>query len=68
MDNGHLETMRADCPPQHAHKLHLFLDSLPDHQGEDTPDPYYGAIEGFDTVYDLIHKGCEAILERKIKS
>jgi protein-tyrosine phosphatase len=95
MDNGHLNAMRAICPPQYVPKLHLFLDALYDHSGltdsdfendvlkivtsdreapegrktlRDVPDPYYGAIGGFAEVYDLIHAGCEAILDHTIKS
>jgi protein-tyrosine phosphatase len=67
MDNGHYESMRSLCPPKHRHKLHLFLDSLPDFEGTDVPDPYYGAIGGFAEVYDLIYAGCEAIVNHKIK-
>lgn len=68
MDAGHLEIMRSDCPPAHTHKLHLFLDFLPEHKGADVPDPYYGEQEGFDHVYDLCYRGCAALIEHKLKS
>ncbi len=63
MDNGHFDRMRLLCSPQHSHKLHLFLDFLPGHEGQNVPDPYYGSIEGFHHVYDLCLRGCEALLE-----
>ena len=29
---------------------------------EDVPDPYYGPEEGYTIVYEMIEKGCEAII------
>ena len=62
MDNGHLSSMKTLCPPEHAHKLHLFLDSLAGHEGQDVPDPYYGSMRDFEEAFDLIYRGCEALL------
>lgn len=63
MDNGHYAAMQRMSPPQHAHKLRLFLDALPQHQGQDVPDPYYGSARDFDHVFTLISAGCEALLQ-----
>lgn len=32
--------------------------------GRDVPDPYYGALEDFETALDLIEKGCEGLVSR----
>ena len=62
MDNGHLSSMQNLCPPEHAHKLRLFLDTLEGHEGQDVPDPYYGSMQNFKTTFDLIYRGCESLL------
>ena len=59
MDSGHLTTMQRLCPPEHTHKLRLFLEN-----GADVPDPYYGSISDFEHVYDLCARGCETLLKR----
>jgi protein-tyrosine phosphatase len=38
-------------------KVRLLLD------GADVPDPYYGGPTGFDDVLDLVHGGCERLLD-----
>lgn len=65
MDRGHLRQLERLCPPQATAEIHLFRDFLGGpHAGQDIPDPYYGALGGFDEVLDLIEAGCEAMLER----
>lgn len=62
MDNGHLETMQSLCPDEYTHKLRLFLDGLEGYEGQDVPDPYYGSMRDFEETFDLIYRGCEALL------
>jgi protein-tyrosine phosphatase len=59
MDEGHLEYMRRKCPPDHMHKVKLFLEFAPAARRRDVPDPYYGGNAGFDQVLDL----CEAAVQ-----
>lgn len=44
-------------------KVDYFLNEL--HKGSNmaVPDPYYGTEEGYTTVFDLIDKTCDAIIE-----
>jgi low molecular weight protein-tyrosine phosphatase len=37
-----------------------------DHEGEgdEVPDPYYGGASGFETVYEMVHRCCQTLLER----
>jgi len=44
--------------------VYQLLDLVEDVQNKDVPDPYYTG--NFDEVYDLVTKGCEALL-KKIK-
>lgn len=45
-------------------KVKLFLNELKDYSNKDVPVPWYGGEEGFYPVYDLIYKGCEAIIQK----
>jgi protein-tyrosine phosphatase len=56
MDRGHLEIMQAHCPPQHQGKLRMLVD------GQDVPDPYYGGVEGFEQVLDMVEAACLGLL------
>ena len=44
-------------------KVDYFLNELYSGKNESVPDPYYGAEEGFKTVYELIDKTCDAIIK-----
>jgi protein-tyrosine phosphatase len=61
MDEQNLRDLQLRCPPQHRHKLALFL-------GEgvrgyrEVPDPYEGGAEGFELVLDLCEEGSTALL------
>ncbi len=62
LDQGHMEELRAVAPNDSTAKLALMLDYLEGHEGEDVPDPYYGAQEGFDLTYELIQGACAGLL------
>lgn len=34
-----------------------------DGEGDEVPDPYYGGASGFETVYEMVHRSCETLLE-----
>ena len=46
--------------PEDESKVKLLLDEV-DLGINEVPDPYYGGVEGFEYVYGLIDKACEAI-------
>jgi protein-tyrosine phosphatase len=56
MDRGHLEILRAHCPPQHQAKLRMLV------HGHDVPDPYYGGPAGFEQVLDMVEAACLGLL------
>ncbi len=43
-------------------KVDMILNSLPEEQGRPVPDPYFGAGDGFKTVYELLDRATEQIL------
>lgn len=55
---------RLDVSKKHAHKIHLFrrFDSVK--HSPDVPDPYYGKIAGFDSVFKIVLKNCEVIYQK----
>jgi len=63
MDRGHLEILEHLSPPQHRHKLRLFLDfaELPE---KEVPDPYYGGPEGFERLLDLVEAASRGLLDQ----
>jgi len=44
--------------------IHLLTEFLGSRGPRDVPDPYYGGVEGFDRVIDLIEAACPALLDR----
>jgi protein-tyrosine phosphatase len=66
MDWDNLALLQADCPPEHAHKLKLFM-SFADpalQLGETVPDPYYGQEAGFERVLDLVEAASHGLIEQ----
>lgn len=54
MSTGGVSTPRA--------RVGLLLDYVEDVAGQDVPDPYYGARNGFEEVLDLVERGAEQLL------
>ena len=44
-------------------ELRLLREFDPEPEGGEVPDPYYGGPEGFDRVFEMIHRSAEALLE-----
>ncbi len=49
----------SDCPTN----VRMFSDFLGDDWPRDVPDPYYGGVEGFEYVLDMLEAGCPKILD-----
>ncbi len=44
--------------------LHLLREFDPVGTGEDVPDPYYDGADGFESMYHMVRRSCEALLEK----
>ena len=64
MDRTHLRILRSMQPPGSRAKLGLFLEASGKWKGEDVPDPYYGGVEGFERVLDMVEEAAERWLDR----
>lgn len=70
MDRSNRDALLAKCPAALRGKVHLMRDfdpaTNPDAEPE-VPDPYYGDAKGFDRVFDMLHRTCEAMLDKLLK-
>lgn len=68
MDRGHFKSMKLLAPKEYQNKIHLFLEFAEINNGTgEVKDPYYGGVEGFNQVFDLIEDGVKNILEKILK-
>jgi protein-tyrosine phosphatase len=63
MDQDNLDRLTDICPPQHAHKLGLFMQFARKHDARVVPDPYYGGANGFELVLDYIEDASDGLIE-----
>jgi protein-tyrosine phosphatase len=45
-------------------KISLFLQVLGDHENAEVPDPYWGDMDDFEKVFQLLDKGCNMIAKQ----
>lgn len=65
MDRENIRDIQAlDSKKEHLSKIFLlrFFDPVPEDQ--QVPDPYYGGLDGFKEVFDIVTRSCEALLEQ----
>jgi len=62
MDEDNYAELRMQCPPQHKHKLRLFLDFAANTSAREVPDPYFGGARGFEHVLDLAEMAAQGLL------
>lgn len=66
MDQSNFDDLievRSACATPKA-SLRLFSDFCTEHDETEVPDPYYGGLEGFDYVIELLEDGCANLLEQ----
>ena len=66
MDGSHLQDLKDLESGSESHAvIRLLLEFDPEAAGElDVPDPYYGGPGGFDNVYEMVDRACEALVEQ----
>ena len=62
MDRQNLRFLNSLRPTDHGGHLGLFLDFAPELGLRDVPDPYYGKVEDFERVLDLVERGAVPLL------
>lgn len=62
MDADNEAELLRMAPPEFAGRVRMLRSYDPEGAGE-VPDPYYGGPQGFELVYDMVHRSCEALLD-----
>lgn len=63
MDNENLENIKhLDSRNRFSDKIKRMREYDPNPGDGEVPDPYYGGMDGFENVYNIIHRSCEALL------
>lgn len=67
MDRSHISSLRKICPPQFENKIQLFLQycDVENNFDDEVIDPYYGGVDGFEEVFNLIEKGVKNLISIK---
>ena len=56
--------LRLARKPEHEAKIHMLRAFDPQGSPSDpVPDPYYGGIDGFEKVYEIIERSCQGLLD-----
>jgi protein-tyrosine phosphatase len=63
LDGDHMRLMRRSCPPEFQHKLRDMMAFAPAAGHREVPDPYYGPVEGFELVLDLLEEAIDGLLK-----
>ena len=66
MDAKNLADVTALAPKHAQHKVQRLLTVVPQLGVTDVPDPYYGGVDGFNHVLDLLEAASDALLERYV--
>ena len=68
MDNSNFNDVNHLAEnPEHKNKVHLILNELFPDENVDVPDPYFGATNGFENVYQMLDEVTDLIAEKLIK-
>ena len=62
MAKKNLAELKAMVPCGVKASLRLFLDYAGDSPLSEVPDPYYGGLEGFEEVYQIVMRSCEKLM------
>lgn len=63
MDWDNLNQLKAQCPREHLHKLRRLTEFCQRLRSDTVPDPYYGGVQGFEHVLDLVEDASDGLLQ-----
>ena len=64
MDEENYQNMkRLDARAEFENKIGKLRDFDPDPGDGNVPDPYYGGIQGFENVFQIVKRSCENLLD-----
>ena len=62
MDDANLGILQSLCPVRERGRLGLFLEYASQHNEREVPDPYYGEVDGFERVLDMVEDASDGLL------
>lgn len=65
MDDSNLQDIIQQLKVQEEHlpKIRLLRSFEPDGEGKEVPDPYYGNLDDFKNMYEMLLKSCSHLLD-----
>ena len=63
MDRQNYSFLKSLSSADTKNKIYLFLDFSPEIELHDVPDPYFGGVDGFEHVLDIIENGSKNIIK-----
>jgi len=63
-EENYRDILSLDRTGQYRDKVRLMCEFCRHHGDREVPDPYYGGVEGFNYVIDLLLDACEGLLAR----
>lgn len=63
MDERNLNELVKRCPENYLEKLSLILNYLDDEDVRDVPDPYFGNLQGFQEVFNLLDEAIDSFID-----
>ena len=63
MDRGHQRELSARSPAAHRHKIRLMRSYDQAGADPDVADPYYGGMEGFERMFEVLQVCCRNLLD-----
>jgi protein-tyrosine phosphatase len=65
MDSSvYLDVIRLASGEAHKNKVDLIMNELYEGRNISVPDPYYGGMNDFMNVYEMLNKACDRIIEK----
>ena len=65
MDNTNYKEVLALAPNEATKsKVKLILNEISPNDNVDVPDPYYGGVDGFENVYNMLDQACDEIAKK----
>jgi len=61
--SNHSDIISMSHKAEHHDSVVMLRDFDPDPDDGEVPDPYYGGIDGFNQVYDIVERSCRELLE-----
>jgi protein-tyrosine phosphatase len=62
MDRDNLSHLESLCPEERRSCLGLFMHYARDAAVQEVPDPYYGGLNGFEKVLDLVEQAADGLI------